>query len=206
MNAAKLPEELCAECHCPSCGDDLSPGKCVDPWSICLSCARGHRFFIMPQPPLAADSVMDGANLPSMGDHSPEAIANYWLSDPLLRSLLNQQLAELLRIFLESRRVTDEPEFSFCPICGGTLVEYDQPDIWVRGLRCHRSHSWALRGYRIYSWPLELLAEPSDAVVSQLIAGWLKDNSHLKPYLHESIRRVLTCSPLCPKDATESGA
>src|SRR6266478_3778841 len=206
MNAAKLPEQLRAECHCPSCGDDLRPGKCADPWTICLSRARGHRFFIMPQPPLAADTVMDGANFPPMSGHSPEAIANYWLSDPLARSLLNQQLAELLRAFLESRRVTDEAEFSFCPICGEALVEYDQPDIWVKGLRCHAGHSWALRGGHLYSLPLELLAEHSDAVVSRLIAGWLKDNPHLKPYLHESIRRVLTSLPLCPKDATGSKA
>jgi hypothetical protein len=141
-----------------------------------------------------------------MSDHSPQAIANYWLSDQLPRSLLNPQLAELLRVFLESRRVTDEPEFSFCPICGEALAEYDQPDIWVKGLRCLRSHSWAERGGRLYSPPVELLAEHSDTVVSQLIAAWLKDNSHLKPYLHESIRRVLTCSPLCPKEANESSA
>src|ERR1700741_80655 len=137
---------------------------------------------------------------PSMSGHSPVAIANYWLSDPLARSLLNQQLAQLLRAFLESRRVTDEPEFSFCPLCGEALVGDDQPDIWVKGLRCQGNHSWALRGGRLYWQSLELLAEHSDAVVSRLIAGWLK-NDYLKPYLHESVRGVLASSPLCPKDA-----
>jgi hypothetical protein len=205
MNAAKFPEQLRAECHCPSCGDDLRPSNCVDPWTICLSCARGHRFFIMPQPPLSGDAVTDTATVPSMSGLSPGAIANFWLSDPTARSLLNQQLAELLRAFLESRCVVAESNFSFCPICGDALVEYDQPDIWVKGLRCQRSHSWALRGGRLYWPPVELLAENSDAVVSRLIAGWLKNN-YLKPYLHESIRRVLTSSPLCPQDATESNS
>lgn len=200
MNAAKFPEQLRAECHCPSCGGDLEPSKCADPWTICLSCARGHRFFIAPQPPLSADTVADTLDFPSMSGLPPEAIANFWLSDPTARSLLNQQPAELLRAFLESRCVMEEPQFSFCPICGNALGESDQTDTWVKGLRCERNHSWALRGGRLYGQSLELLAEHSDAVISRLIGGWLKD-SYLQPYLHESIRCVLTGSPLCPKDA-----
>jgi hypothetical protein len=46
-----------------------------------------------------------------------------------------------------------------------------------------------------------LQAEYADSTVSLLIASWLKSNPYLDTNLHESIRRVLMSSPLCPRDA-----
>jgi len=206
MHPANIPEEIRAQCYCPSCGAHLVPGKCADPLSICLACEGDHRFFIMPQAPLAGDTATAAsASFHEIRGLTPEAIASFWLSDPHARSVLNDQLAQLLRATLESRRVVEEPRFSFCPICGNRLAEYDQPDIWVQGLRCQGGHSWALRGGRFFStiasMRLELQAEHSDDVASRLIAAWLKGNPHLETNLHESVRRVLIGSPLCPRNA-----
>jgi hypothetical protein len=206
MHPAQLPDQLRPESYCPSCGNYLAPGKCADPWAICLVCKHGHRFFILPEPPLAVHSTTAASlNFPEINNRPPEVIASFWLSEPTARSALNEQLAQLLRAILEARHVLDEPCFSFCPICGETLAEYDQRDNWVQGLCCTGGHPWALRGGRLFSViggiHLELHAEAPDPVISQLIAGWLKGSPDFESTLHESIRRVLTSSPLCPNDS-----
>ena len=204
MHQPKIPKELLAKRYCPTCDGNLNSAKCADPWAICLTCDGDHRFFIMPPAPLAADTVK-AASFPEMSTLSLPAIASFWLTDPHARWALNEQLAHLLRAALESRRVLDEPRFLFCVMCGETLVEYEQPDIWVQGLGCQRGHCWALRGGHLSSAMvnirLKLDAEYSDTIVGQLIAAWLKGGAHLGPNLHESIRRVLMSSLLCPPDA-----
>ena len=204
MNPAEIPEKLRVECHCPSCGRKLDRGHCADPWVICLVCQNGHRFFILPKAPNAADSAKAASlRLPEISDMSPQAIASFWLSEPTARSVLNEQLAELLRSILEARSACDEPVFAFCPICGANLADFDQPDIWVRGLRCTTGHNWFERGGSLFCVTsgerLELQAEENDATISQLIAGWLKPRPNFESNLHDSVRRVLTSSPLCPE-------
>jgi len=208
MHATNITEQLRAELYCPSCGDGLVLCKSADPWAICLICSCDHRFFIMPPGPLAAfTATAAGIAVPEIGGLStPAAIASFWLSDPRARGVLNEQLALLLRAIIESRKILDEPHFSFCPVCGVTLEEYDWPfDVYMKGLRCQSDHRWALRGGRLHSAMetvrLELQAEYSDAVVSQLIAAWLKRDTHLEPNLHDSVRQVLLRSPLCPQSA-----
>jgi hypothetical protein len=152
MHPANIPEQLRARCYCPCCGDQLGPGDSADPWAICLVCPRGHRFFIMPQTPLAVDTARAaGTSFPEMSSLSTPAIASFWLSDPQARSLLNEQLVQLLRAIVESRSVADEPRLSFCPTCGNTLADCEQPDIYVRGLHCTNGHFWSLRGGQLTS-------------------------------------------------------
>ncbi len=207
MHAANITEELRAELHCPSCGNDLVLRKSADPWAVCLVCNSDHRFFIMPPRPLAAFTATAASiTVPEICGLSAQAIASFWLSDPGARWVLNEQLALLLRAIIESRRISDEPCFSFCPICAAAVEEYERPlDLYMKGLRCQSDHLWALRGGRLFSATvtvkLELQAEYSDAVVGQLIAAWLKRDPHLEPNLHDSVRQVLLSSPLCPQGA-----
>jgi hypothetical protein len=206
MHSANIPEQLRARCYCPGCGDLLSPGLTADPCAICLVCKRDHRFFIMPETPLAVDTARAAeASFSEIRDLSLPAIASFWLSNPDARSILNQQLAQLLRVTLESRRVLEEPRQSYCAICGGGLGDWDQPDIYVQGLCCSNGHLWTSRGGRLTSLIegkcLTLQAEYSDTTVSLLIATWLKGSLYLDTNLHESIRRVLMSSPLCSGDA-----
>jgi hypothetical protein len=204
MRPAQLPAHLRAKCSCPSCGRHLVPTQCADPWAIDLVCENGHHFFITPEPPLAGDSAKASSlHFPELRGRSLEGIAAFWLSEPAARSVLNGQLALLLRAILEARRVPGEPLFSFCPECGGALSDYDWQDIWAQGLRCPSGHIWGLRGGRLASaiagTSVELQAEFSDAVIRQLIGSWLKSDPHLGPNLHDSVRRVLVGSPLSPK-------
>jgi hypothetical protein len=208
VRPAQLPEEFSKRCFCPSCGEALVSNKCADPWAICLACKHGHRFFIPPDPVKALDSSMAASlefneirNLP------PGDVAVFWLSDPAARSKLNPQLAGLLRTIIEARGIQEETRFSFCPICGDALEDYDLEDIWVRGLRCPRHHHWAERGGCLY-WSiggrmLRLDAEYSDDAASQLIGWWLRAGPDARTNLHESVRRVLTNSPLCPRRTLE---
>ena len=205
MDAAQLPGQLHTKCYCPSCGRQLVLSKCADPWAVCLICEDGQRFFVLPEAPNAADSARAASlHFPQISGLSVEAIASFWLSQPVARSKLNQQLARILRAILEARSVLDQPRFSFCPICGRTFEGCDHSDIWAKELRCRSGHSWALRGFSLFAMigatRLELQAEYTNAVISQLIANWLKGNSYLEPNLHESVRRVLISSPLCPRD------
>src|SRR5260370_29821733 len=132
MRAAQLAEKLRAVCFCPTCHDRLALAESADPWAICLACKTGHRFFIIPESPLSVDSGR-AATLcpPKLKGRSPEAIASFWLSEPAARSVLNAQLAQVLRAVAEGRRVLDEPVFSFCPVCVGELSDYEPADIYV---------------------------------------------------------------------------
>jgi hypothetical protein len=197
VRVASIPEEI--RTKCPSCGAALAQSETVDPYAICLACPTGHRFFVMPEGPLAiATATAAAAHFPGLERRNRKQVAEFWLSDPSARRLLNQQLAELLRTILEARSRDEALRFHYCPVCGGELSEYDQPDIWVRGLRCSQNHSWAERGGRLGSLSigLALHAEPSAAVVRQLVSGWLKGNPQLDSNLHESVRRVLASSEL----------
>ena len=199
MQAASVPDKLRTECYCPSCRGELSPSATVDPFAVCLSCPTGHRFFVMPEAPLALETAKaSSSRFPELEHREPQQVATFWLSDPAARSILNEQLAELLRIILEASARSDSLRFSYCPICGGALSEYEQPDIWVRGLRCSEGHAWAERGGRLgcvlAGIRVGLCAEPSEAVVRQLVSGWLNGNPHLDSNLHDSVRQVLAGS------------
>lgn len=196
MRAAQLPEELRTECYCPSCCNHLLPGECADPWAICLACEKEHRFFIMPESPLAVNSGTAASRaFAELAGRSHDAVARFWLSDPAARSVLNEQLALILRAIAEGRRVIREPIFSFCPICGGELTECEPDDIYAWSLCCPAGHSWSLRSGRfstkIAATLLRLQGEYSDAVLWQLISGWLKGNPLFDQQLHASIRHVL---------------
>jgi len=140
MGAARSPEQL--KLHCPTCGDELVPSRSGDPLVLCLACRAKHRFFIVPKPPsAAATSNAASMRLPHLAGQSPDTVAAFWLSDKAARSVLNEQLAELLRVAVENRRVPYDTSFVQCPLCGERLAEYEQPDVWVQGLRCPNSHS-----------------------------------------------------------------
>jgi len=196
LQKGTLPEELREECYCPSCGSILRPIETVDPWAVCLSCTADHRFFVLPTPPLAADSATAAsACFPQATGQDFDAVAYFWLSESEARSILNEQLAELLRVILEGRSLSKKLPFLHCPICSGPLSAYEQPDIWVQGLCCPEGHTWASRGGRLMCVfgrdHFILHREPSDEVVRQLVVGWLKGFPVTDSNLPESVRAVL---------------
>ena len=191
MGAATSPE--LGKLHCPTCGEPLAVTPSADPLATCLACSADHRFFVMPERRTqSGDAAL--MRLPGLDEKPPKAVAAFWLSDRKARSALNEQLAELLRTVIDSRRLKHAPSFWRCPICGEGLSEYEQPDIWIQELRCVNSHVWASRGGRLEDISgdarLTLHAELAEDVTRQLMIGWLKDRHELKPQLHASVRRV----------------
>lgn len=196
----RLPLELQTHCFCLSCGHLLSRAECADHWSICLVCDSDHRFFVMPEGPLASDSrTASSLHLPQLAGLPAKAIASFWLSEPTVRSKLNSQLAKVLRGIVDGRRLAYEPSYSHCPLCGEGLSEYQTTDMWHWCFRCSVGHVWWLRGgefgTKIGDGLFTLHAEFSDETTRGIIASWLKGDPHLDTNLHESVRRVLLSSP-----------
>ncbi len=133
--------------------------------------------------------------LPLLGGQTDDFVARFWLTDPTARSALNPQLAELLRIILDGRRLPSDVQMLFCPACGGALSEYEQWDCWVIGLRCPAGPTWDARGHSlseaVAGGNVAFDAEPSDSAVASVIQWWLHDESALRHQLHDSVRRVL---------------
>lgn len=181
---------------CPSCKESWARSECADPWAYCLGCRRGHRFFVLPEPPLWGDAkravLME---FPELSDRSPGEIAAFWLTDPGAREVLNEQLAILLRVFLEDRHVEADAVVAHCPLCGGLLEEVESREIAVVRLRCPAGHEWDWRGSRLFGGvagqPATLHAEPSDRVVRSHIDAWLSENPRLAVDRPPSIRAVL---------------
>ncbi|MGH9624618.1 MAG: hypothetical protein ACRD4G_09815 [Bryobacteraceae bacterium] len=132
---------------------------------------------------------------PELQGKSLREVASFWLTDPIARAALNEQLAELLRAYVEGRLPSRDIAFRQCPFCGEQLREYEQPDIWVQGLRCRNAHSWASRGNwlgtvvdgRSFGVHSELQA----STVRQLIGVWLKGGPFLDTQVHKSVHQVL---------------
>jgi hypothetical protein len=195
MHAASIPDELGGISYCPTCSESLSPAFSRDPFAICLACHMGHRFFVMPQPAGREAENAAFASFPSLQNQSLDQVASFWLTDPRARSILNEQLAMLLRVFLEGNARVDPLRFAFCPVCRGELSDVGN-DVWVQGRDCPSGHRWGERGGHLGcpvrgKFPFALCAEPSRSVVQQLISGWLNDGRHTRSYMHSSVRGVL---------------
>jgi hypothetical protein len=135
------------------------------------------------------------ARFPGLEGKDPADIAAFWLKEPAARCLLNEQLAALLRFILEPGAGDSGLSFRYCPFCGGALARYEQPDVWVTGLRCADGHEWAERGGRL-SCVLRHVsyvfhADLDGATARSLAMGWTRGNPRLDSGLSNSVRRVL---------------
>ncbi|HEY3645374.1 MAG TPA: hypothetical protein VGM16_08560 [Gammaproteobacteria bacterium] len=151
---------------------------------------------------MQASGKAESLSLPSLENASVLDVATFWLGDVHVRIHLNEQLAELLRYIVEDVRDGYKPggshEFNFCPICRERLEEYEQPDIWIRGLKCQNDHEFGERGVRLRGRvdgaDIDVCAEFEECTVRQLIEAWVKSDDQsarwLRPQLHESVMRV----------------
>lgn len=182
--------------HCPACGKTMDAIPTADPFAVCLSCSSQHRFFILPDPPGAAESACAATlTVPVSSETAPFAVAEYWLSNPIARSVLNSQLAEILRSLVDGWRLASELEVERCPHCAGILRALQPTDNWVSRAECQSGHEWFMRGGRIWEERephLELKSELSVALLDRLIIAWLTD-PRLEPenQVHASIRSAL---------------
>ncbi len=76
------------------------------------------------------------------------------------------------------------------------LVELEQPDVWVRGLRCAGGHEWWERGHRIWMNAGErrvtVVTEMSDDTLRFFIRNWLRrSRAYVEEQLGTAIVRAL---------------
>ena len=162
---------------------------------------RDHRFYILPTTPLAESTARAAGLEVALGEEANELqIIEYWLGDEKARKVLNAQLAEILRSIADERggrSIDDSPSFSSCPLCAKPLEPFDQPDIWVLGLRCGSGHEFSQRGGSIWTSGrasgenVALERELSASTLRTLVDGWLEGHPAADAQVHESIRRVL---------------
>jgi hypothetical protein len=191
--------------HCPACGQPLHAAPCADPRTTCLFCPRDHRYFVLPEErPLAQESATaSAAKFPVLAGKPPAEVASFWLSDPHARSILNEQLAELLRTILDGRTAAAEHDPCYCPRCARPLSDHEPPDAWIWAFRCSRGHRWHYRSRALWAVPgrrpagsdapaeIKLHEEMTKATAVQLVKCWLNGNRLLASNLHKSVARVL---------------
>lgn len=185
---------------CAVCGTHAAPASSEDPWADMLRCEQGHRCLTgQPAFPASATETAASRVWPGLLAKPLEDIARFWLADPSARSVLNEDLATILRTFLDGAfAYRFEPHY--CPLCGLSLVRSEEEDsLWLKALRCKADHACDVRGSRITSVINgEILAfefEPSPHRLREMATGWLQPRQQhraiLDANLHESVRLVL---------------
>lgn len=201
MVHAIIPDSLSRGTWCTECGKPTSKRPSVDPFSICLACPAGHRQSILPSPSVTDKTDQARAlKLPDLEGMNSTDTALFWLTNEHVRPYLNEQIGILLRNIVEIMRdgynLNRPHPFKYCPACGSPLEEFEQPDIWVQGLRCSQGHEYAERGSHLGASGMNLYIhnEFEERTVNQLAHAWLKrggdEERWLLPQLHKSIEKV----------------
>jgi hypothetical protein len=157
----------------------------------------------MPDGPLAVESATaSSAHFPHLQYERPEKVAVFWLSDASARRILVEQLAMLLRVYLEQHFPPSAVRFSFCPICAAALSDVP-PTVgdggWAAGRGCAAGHRWAERnglGCMFGETRFSLQREPLESEVRRTVAFWLHGDYEARIRLHDSVRDVLAGSVL----------
>lgn len=187
--------------YCPTCGAELTPYSLIDIHLSGLSCQNKHYFYETNKDVLSVDSlrVKEIKKTASKNKNDLELI-EYWLTEKEARSVINDQIAVILRriyeIIKEQRHIHYEKSvFVLCPICRGKLETFKQPDVWVEGLKCNNSHKYYERGdtirFKVHDILRNLSKEMSDETVLFLVDGWLKENSLSDTQLHDDMKRIM---------------
>lgn len=204
MSPATLPSELSQKRYCPTCGSASSIANSIDTWAVFLECPAGHRFSIEPRTPSSESRKAARASFPELEGSSPKSVARFWLTEPRARSILNAQLAQLLRAVVDDRSARVCLALQYCPLCAGVLD--DVPHAPSSEVACSNRHGW-----RRYSWqlardgqscedPYVLWAEHDRVAIGRLIAMWLQRDPATAHNLHESVERALRDSQVATRD------
>ena len=174
---------------CPYCKLDLNEYELIDPYMIGFACKNHHRFHIE----IIRDGQFTDKSLQS-DKTSPLEIAKDWLTDKNLRKQVQNQLAEILRKYIDIQTsISNEEEknqsFMYCPICTFDLKEFEQDDVWVVGLKCSNNHILYSRNGLSYdgAW---LKTDISKDTFSFLIKSYLEEAR--SEHLPEQIAKLLT--------------
>ncbi|MEN6319298.1 MAG: hypothetical protein ABFD82_11155 [Syntrophaceae bacterium] len=135
--------------YCPSCGKKLEKVDIIDANADGYKCENGHCLHSLKQEVYTAQTMGSYLALKS-GKESPEDIFREWLSNPGLRSHLNDNLANVLRFILETRNgkqnAAEPYSYDYCTTCGEKLQDVPSDDLYVAILKCANDHTFLSRG------------------------------------------------------------
>lgn len=172
---------------------------CIDPWALGLSCDAGHRWFVEPHVDARDSAKAAAARFPELDALAPADVASFWLGEPRARTILNEQVAQLLRTILEGTAPEHVAPAAFCALCASRLAPAEVPGTGLHGLSCDGGHVWMearLGLHNVQSLGEELVLRPelSLQATTNLVRWWATPNPRLDSNMHESIRRVLASS------------
>jgi len=175
---------------CPCCASKLLEYEIIDPYMIGLHCENHHCFHIeVEQHGECKDKRL------TVGKDSRIDVAKEWLTNANFRKELQNQVAEILRKFIdlnESNYTQEEQDYSynFCPVCSFALRESKQDDDdWTRGLRCTNNHIFHERNGLSYKLA-ELKPDITKADFDFLVKAYL--DKEQRKYLPDQIVTLLT--------------
>lgn len=184
--------------YCPVCRNKLEGMDSVDVLVDHYMCQNKHRYYHPVEEVFTHQTGAEYINLRYAADDLKEVI-KAWLSKADYRRHLNNQLAEILRVYLDikeniySIEAQKERRYKYCLFCGETLSEFETNDLYASGLRCKNDHVYHLRGCL---YPKD---EKSSAQLCQYmdydffvrcIDNFL-DNKHFKEFVPNQIREIL---------------
>lgn len=144
---------------CPICGAPFSSRPVHDILICGMACTDDHKFYVpIETVPTEAYKGKFLTLQSSLTDR--DAIANEWLTNPDLRTHLNDYVAKTLRIFLELKEkkfnIDKQNEASklgidhFCSLCGAIAKMYEKPDnSYLHEVSCVNGHRAHERGFEL---------------------------------------------------------
>jgi hypothetical protein len=184
--------------YCPTCAAPFREHVLLDPNLQGFVCDNGDLFHktLVEQP-----GVLPEANTvqpPHMTNDMD--ILRFWLTQPLARSRLPNQLAIICRRIVEivehNHRVAwVRRPFVFCPLCSSELAHVPSDDVYMELLRCTTGHEFWERGQTAW-YPdggvkTSLSAELPDEFMPQMIKSYVSDEWYIQPWVHPQVRGVL---------------
>ena len=168
---------------CPVCKSALHKYDTPDLYSVGLKCSNNHRFHV----DIRQNEFFEKDR--AVNDENTINIAKTWLSNEDYRKCIHSQIAEILRKYIEINDFPQQQENqntseNYCPGCSLDLVEFEQDDVWVRGLECTNKHTFYSRNGLSYK-NSTLKPDISKTDLYFLIDGYL--NSEQKDHLPNQI-------------------
>ena len=123
-------------------------------------------------------------------------IAREWLTNNTLRKEYQNQVAEILRKYIDLNQANnncDEQnrQNNFCPICSLHLKEFEQDDVWVIGLKCSNNHIFYERDGLSYKL-VQLKPDITKATFDFLVESYLRkeQSEHLPDQIVKLLKTI----------------
>jgi predicted RNA-binding Zn-ribbon protein involved in translation (DUF1610 family) len=184
--------------YCPSCGKQLEKVEIVDVHAKGYKCENGHYLHSL-QDVYTGQTMGSYLDLKSDKD-APADILKEWLSNFRLRDHLNDNLANIIRVILDTKdgkqSATEQYRYDYCPTCGDKFQNVPTDDLYVAILKCGHEHTFLSRGgLRSASDPMTAISFDYDKKYFEMsYESWMEDKNYQEYFPHELKRALQTIS------------